>query len=143
MQVKAPSQPLPATYRPTGSVPYRVGDRDNWVSLAASQGVSPAWLIQYNFETHDLAEINWYLKTRVGCTKTTHDGKNFMFSASAKPGIIYLPTPQTVRALSNMKYGKFGLVIEGDDDYQKQVDTTLAWIARSCTVRRRQCTHDS
>ncbi len=36
-------------------------------------------------------EINKYLRARVGCTKKTSDGKNYMFSSSDNPGIIYIP----------------------------------------------------
>jgi hypothetical protein len=133
VKVKAPSKPLPAGYRPSGSVPYRVGDRDSWASIAVAHGVDPWWLIQYNFETRNPAEVNWYLQNRVGCKKTTTDGANLRFSAADSPGLIHVPTPQTARAVQSLKYAKFGIVIEGDDDYRKQVETTLDWIARSDT----------
>ncbi len=132
MILKAPSKPLPAAYRPSGGESYKVKDKDSWITLATSRGVDPWWLIQYNFETRDPAEVNWYLKTRVGCVKTTPSG-NFVFSAGAKPGTIYLPTPQMARSLKSAAYGKYGITIEGDEDYQRQVRTTLDWLARSDT----------
>lgn len=133
VHTKQPTKPLPGGYRPTGGEPHRVTDRDSWWTLAASRGVDPWWLIQYNFETRDPAEVNWYLQTRVGCTKTTRDGKNFVFSSSARPGLVYLPSPPLARTLKSTAYGRFGIVIEGSEEYQSQVRTTLDYIARSDT----------
>jgi hypothetical protein len=103
------------------------------MTLGVKHGVDPWWLVQYNFETRDPAEVNWYLRHRVGCTRTTPDGRNFRFSSDDKPGIIYLPTPQVARTLASLKYGKFGIVIQGDEDYRQQVERTLDWLARSDT----------
>jgi len=134
MVLKEPKNPLPAGYRPTGGVAHRVGDGDSWLGLGAKHGVDPWWLIQYNFETRDPAEVNWYLRYRVGCTRTTPDGRNYRFTADAKPGIIHMPTPQMARSRVSLKYGKFGIVIQGDEDYQREVETTLDWLARSGTA---------
>jgi hypothetical protein len=133
MIIKAPTKPLPSGYRPTGSQPYKVKDSDTWWTLSVKSGVDPWWLIQYNFETRDPGEVNWYLMNRVGCVNKTPNGKNFRFSSAAKPGIIYLPTPQMARSMTNRAFGKFGIAIEGDKDYQKRVELTLAWIAKSDT----------
>jgi len=133
MILKEPKKPLAAGYKPMGGLPHKVNDSDSWVGLATDRGVDPWWLIQYNFETRDPAEVNWYLKNRVGCTRTTADGRNFRFSAAAKPGIIYLPTPQMAGSVKSLKYGKFGIGIEGDENYQKQVEATLGLMARSDT----------
>jgi hypothetical protein len=35
--------------------------------------------------------VNWYVRRNVGCNVYTLDRRNWMFSDSAKPGIIYLP----------------------------------------------------
>jgi hypothetical protein len=40
--------------------------------------------------------VNWYLKRYVGCTKSTRDGKNWMFSSGARPGIIHIPPKKFV-----------------------------------------------
>jgi hypothetical protein len=48
----------------------------------------------YNFGTVNFAEINWYLRHHVGCTKTTHDRNNWVFTDEARPGVIYLPPPK-------------------------------------------------
>jgi hypothetical protein len=90
-------------------------------------------LIQYNFETRSPDEINWYLKNRVGCTRTTIDGSNYRFSSTDKPGIVYLPGVAAARAMQNMNYGKYGIRIAGGDEYQQQVKATLDWISRSDT----------
>lgn len=133
MVLREPKNPLSAAYRPKGSVPHRVESKDSWMALGVEHGVDPWWLVQYNFETRDPAEVNWYLRNRVGCTRTTRDGRNFRFSSDDKPGIIHVPTPQKARTVANLKYGKFGIVIQGDEDYRRQVATTLDWVARSDT----------
>jgi hypothetical protein len=48
-------------------------------------------LIEFNFKTQNPEEINWYLRRNVGCKKQTRDGKNWMFSTNAAPGVIYRP----------------------------------------------------
>src|SRR5262249_10728996 len=50
-------------------------------------------LIDYNFRTRAPDEVNWYLRRNVGCRKTSRDGKNYIFSTDASPGIVYLPPP--------------------------------------------------
>ncbi len=72
--------------------PYRVRNNDNWWSLQKAFGLRDPWdLIRYNFNTSDPAEVNWYLREYLGCTKTTADGKNYCFSNNLKPGLLYLP----------------------------------------------------
>ncbi len=133
MNIKNPSRPLAVGYRPAGGIPHKVKDSDTWWTLATKSGVDPWWLIQYNFETRDPAEVNWYLQNRVGCVKKTPDGRNFRFTATAKPGIIYLPPPQMTRSMKSLEFSRFGIVIEGDKDYQSRVRWTLEWIAKSDT----------
>lgn len=133
MPVKQPHHPLSPQYRPTGSISYKVRDGDSWWSLAAKSAVNPWWLIQYNFETRNPDEVNWYLKDRVGCTKKTPNGKNFIFSTAAQPGIIYLPAPNTVRAHKGLAYEKYGIIIDGDRDYRARVGATLDLLAKSDT----------
>jgi hypothetical protein len=67
--------------------------------LAACEfGVSPGHrrrhegrLIWHNFRTDNPDEVNWYLRNYVGCNVATDDLNNWMFSSSARPGIIYVP----------------------------------------------------
>jgi len=133
MLIKEPKKPLPVGYKPTAGIARKVVDSDSWLRLAANAGVDPWWLIQYNFETRDPAEVNWYLKNRVGCDRVTADKKNFRFSASAAPGVIFLPSPQLTRSLKNQDFKLFGIIIEGDEDYKREVATTLSWLARADT----------
>jgi hypothetical protein len=88
---KAPRIPLAINYIPTGSRPYRVKANDDLHSIAKANGISEAQLLKFNFNTTDAAEVNWYLRRTVGCKKATADGKNWMFTSDATPGIIYIP----------------------------------------------------
>jgi hypothetical protein len=86
-----PASPVAQDYQPARSVPYRVKDGDDWYSVARLAGVSAKDLIAFNFKTTVPAEVNWYLRRNVGCCRETWDRKNWMFTSSASPGIIYLP----------------------------------------------------
>lgn len=91
-------KPLPSdlTYVPDAGAPYRVGGGDSFYTLASrpevkAAGMSPVDLAFFNFRTRNPTEINWYLYHKVGCRKATGDGKNYVFSSSDSPGVIYLP----------------------------------------------------
>ena len=86
---KAPLRPLPVGPRP--GVPYPVADNDDWASVARRFGVTARELIANNCGLNATPEeINWYLHQRVGCN-VTRDGRNWSFSKSAKPGLLYIP----------------------------------------------------
>jgi hypothetical protein len=131
--MQAPRNPLPKGYIPKGAVPYKVTDHDSWAGLAKRHGVDVWWLIKYNFETRDPDIVNWYLKNVTGCRTTTPDGHNWKFSSKDSPGTIYVPAAAVVRAMTTLKFGAYGITIEGDDAFQKSVEATLAFIARSDT----------
>jgi len=133
MKVKKPVQPLPNNYRPLGSVAYKVKDGDTWWSIASKAGLNPWWLIQYNFETRNPKEVNWYLANRVGCSKSTPDGNNFRFSSADNPGVIYVTTPQVAKANLNLSFGNYGIKIEGDEDYKSRTKATLEFLAKCDT----------
>jgi hypothetical protein len=82
---------VPQNFRPKGGTPYRVQDGDNWTSVARRAAVDVWDLIDFNFRTRNPDEVNWYLRRNVGCRKTTGDGKNYVFSSDANPGVVYLP----------------------------------------------------
>ncbi len=103
---KRPAKPLPTNHVPTGGTAYRVKDGDSWGTVAQKHGIDTWDLIAFNFQTRVPAEVNWYLRENVGCNKPTRDGKNWMFSSSASPGLIYLPPKGGVVQLDP-------LVIEG------------------------------
>lgn len=85
-----PSRPLPSTFVPPGGVRYSVKDGDSWESVASSNGLDVRTLVFFNYYTNNPDEVNWYLRRNAGCQKLSRDGKNWAFSSSAKPGIIYL-----------------------------------------------------
>jgi len=87
-------------WQPPMSVPYRVKGsndnkdlikRDTWISVARQYNLDVKKLIWFNFRTENPDEVNWYLRRNVGSNVATPDGRNWMFSDSADPGIIYLP----------------------------------------------------
>lgn len=86
-----PARLLPKNHRPVNSIPRRVRDGDDWARIAAQCGMSVNELIEFNFDTTDPYEVNYYLRVNVGCKKPTRDGNNWMFSSADKPGLIYLP----------------------------------------------------
>ncbi len=78
----------PRDSRPAG---HKVSDNETFESIAHRYKIPVKQLIFFNFGTLNPAELNWYLREYVGCNLATHDKKNWRFSASAKPGLIYLP----------------------------------------------------
>jgi hypothetical protein len=68
-----------------------VHDGEDWGTIAAQYGMEAWKLIDLNFSTHDPSEVNYYLRTSVGCNRATRDNKNWIFSDSAIPGYIYVP----------------------------------------------------
>jgi hypothetical protein len=93
---KPPRNP---NYVPPGGMPYKVKTGEDLRSIAKGHGLSEAELIKFNFGTTDRAEVNWFLRRNVGCNKPTHDGKNWVFTSDAKPGLIYIPV-QSVPAIN-------------------------------------------
>jgi hypothetical protein len=97
MPSELPPHPrLPPGYKPTGGTPYPVRDGDSWKKLADRWFMNVEELIYFNFKTLNPENINWYLHWRVGCKVRTRDGWNWMFSSSAKPGIIYRPPSRPI-----------------------------------------------
>ena len=101
---KAPAKPVPKGYVPPNSTKYRVKDGDDWVKLAKAHGLDPWDLIEANFKTRAPSEVNWYLRHHVGCKVATKDGRNWTFTSSAEPGIVYIPRmPPLYFVVPNMK----------------------------------------
>jgi hypothetical protein len=116
--------PSPLDYVPENSVPYTVTDQDSWYTLAErpevkAVGMTGNDLCFFNFKTRDPLEINWYLNAKVGCQHGTRDTKNYVFSSSDWPGIVYLPkigpqppphlvTPQAKPVRLNLWFGLVG-----------------------------------
>jgi hypothetical protein len=86
---KQPLRPLPIGPRP--GLPYKVVDNDDWASIAKRHNVTARELIANNCGLNATpAEINWYLHQRVGCN-VSRDGRNWSFSKSASPGLLFIP----------------------------------------------------
>ncbi len=126
---RAPAKPLPPTYQPPGGTPYRVGENESWGSVAAKAGIDALALIEFNFQTRDPAEVNWYLRRNVGCVLPTVDGKNWRFSAKAQPGIIYLPAPGQAVPATQPSGIWYGLGLKGGGHFFAiGKDTIEAWL---------------
>ncbi|MCX7324131.1 MAG: hypothetical protein NTZ14_06770 [Hyphomicrobiales bacterium] len=96
LKTKPSPLPSPLDYIPPTSTEVKVKSTDSWWTLAELPAVKAAKLnandlCYYNFKTRKPTEINWYMEQKLKCTKVTHDGKNYMFSTSDSPGIVYVP----------------------------------------------------
>ncbi|HUG62792.1 MAG TPA: hypothetical protein VMP03_13155 [Methylomirabilota bacterium] len=98
MPIVRQPNPLPSEldYIPPKSTPHKVASGDSWWTLAdlpdvVASGMSASDLCHFNFKTRKGSEINWYLREKVGCRRTTRDGNNYTFSIGDSPGIVYLP----------------------------------------------------
>ena len=69
---------------------YKVKDGDTLSNVAVRAGVSVKHLMSIAFGTNIPQEINWYLRNKVGCKKYGSAKKNYAFSSSADPGLIWL-----------------------------------------------------
>jgi hypothetical protein len=104
LSIKPPGHPVAKTYTPLNGHRYKVTDHDSWVSLAKGVGIGAWDLIRYNYPglpsdpQQAAREVNWYLQEYVGCTRVTHDNRNYQFSGSANPGQIWLPNPAAAPA---------------------------------------------
>jgi hypothetical protein len=93
-----PDNPLPVDFVPERSVAtHRVSDGENWASVAAKHNVNVKELIYFNFHTNIPEEVNWYLRRNTGCNVSKDGGRNWAFSSSADPGIIYIPPSAAIK----------------------------------------------
>jgi hypothetical protein len=88
---KRPSKPVAKSYIPPNFKPHKVKKGESLKMIALAKNMEPWELIYDNFKTRDPAETNWYLKNYVGCSKTTSNGMNYVFTGDDSPGIIYVP----------------------------------------------------
>jgi hypothetical protein len=94
---RTPLDPLPVDFVPGGAVAnHRVGDGEDWASVAAEYKVKVDDLIYFNFHTNEPEEVNWYLRRNTGCNVSNDGGLNWAFSSSADPGIIYIPPSEVI-----------------------------------------------
>lgn len=110
---KRPANPIPKGPRPASRTPpHRVRDHETLETVAQKYGLSVSALLLHNFSTLDAREINWYLREHVGCHLPTNDHKNWRFSNSAKPGLIYIPQ-QVIQMEPILITGHVSPVLEG------------------------------
>jgi hypothetical protein len=94
---REPDDPLPVDFVPEGSVAtHRVSDGEDWASVAAQYNVNVKDLIYFNFQTNVPEEVNWYLRRNVGCDVSNDGGRNWAFSSTADPGLIYIPPSEVI-----------------------------------------------
>jgi hypothetical protein len=80
-------------------------------------------LIEFNFQTHDPDEVNWYLQELVGCRHSKDGGRNYAFlGADPKRGKIYLPPvpPPPVPIPWPDQLKKLRYEVEHSNDPQKE-----------------------
>src|SRR5574340_683450 len=68
---------------------------DDWWTLRSAFKRCDVWdIIYYNFATYDPAEVNWYLRERIGCHDVSPTGRNFRFGflSGGRPMQIFIPT---------------------------------------------------
>jgi len=95
---RRPAQPVDRIYSPPelGARQTKVGDKDDWHSLAMKFWVDEKILIYYNFKTTEPAYVNWYLREYVGCVRPDDRRQNWKFSAAADPGVIWAPPAKPI-----------------------------------------------
>jgi len=84
-------RPASVSFPPKGGTKHKVQSGQTWGTISAANGVPPADLIKFNFGTVNAPEVNWCLRTFVGCRHATFDKKNYIFSSDADPGFVYIP----------------------------------------------------
>jgi hypothetical protein len=104
---EVPNPRVPETYLPPGGVRYPVSTGETWITIAATTGLSPWDLIDFNFpgtkralqtnRERGMRQVNWYLREYIGC-RTSLDGENWAFDSgltqgrgSWRGGVIYVP----------------------------------------------------
>lgn len=72
-------------------VRHKVTDKDSIDSLAKANGLDWKFLSRFNWGTDVPVEINKHLRSDNGIWKPTADGKNWSFTATDHPGIMFIP----------------------------------------------------
>ena len=115
MPIMYKPNPLPSelNYTPPTGLLAPVSEGDSFSTLIEEyaplkeRGLTALDLCYYNFKTRKPAEINWYLKHKMGLWKASRDGKNFMFSGPrniAKTVCVWLPCEGTDQGLPLDEY---------------------------------------
>jgi hypothetical protein len=75
-------------------IEHRVKTGESLQSIAESYGLTWQALALFNFGTDEPREVNHCLHAYTGCRQRTKDRKNFIFTSSDVPGVIYVPKPK-------------------------------------------------
>jgi len=70
---------------------HKVTDKDSIDSLAKANGLDWKFLSRFNWGTDVPVEINKHLRADNGIWKPTADGKNWSFTSTDHPGIMFIP----------------------------------------------------
>jgi len=72
-------------------VEHKVATDESLDSIAKDNGITWQQLAQFNWATSDPQDINICLHDLVGCLHTTKNRKNYIFTSSDRPGVVYVP----------------------------------------------------
>lgn len=112
---------LAGQWPPANSTAYRVKDTDDWWSVADKFRVNVFKLIEFNFQTRNPEEINWYLRELVGC-KHSKDGFNYAFlGADSSKGRVYIPNlpPPNVKKTFEEVLAELKMKVQATNDQRK------------------------
>jgi len=79
---------------------HKVKKGESLDSIAKASDLTWKQLARFNWGSDDPEEINEFLRRRVGCTKKTADGYNYIFDDTDDPGILDIPKPWVKSGLS-------------------------------------------
>ncbi|RMF75392.1 MAG: LysM domain-containing protein [Planctomycetota bacterium] len=79
---------------------HKVRTGETLDSLAQQNNLTWQQLAMFNWDTNVPKEINEHLRDKVGCTKKTADGHNYMFNDADDPGVVFVPTKWEKKGLA-------------------------------------------
>jgi len=85
-------RPRTGTFRIAKVEQHKVKKGESIDGLAKGVGMTWKELAKFNWGTDSPDEINKNLAGKVGCTKKTKDGNNYVFDDSDNPGIVLIPS---------------------------------------------------
>jgi hypothetical protein len=82
---------------------HKVKKGETLDSLAAKASLKPEELAVFNWDAATPGEINHALDIKVGCTKKSRNGADYLFDDTDNPGIVYIPTKWEETGLASGK----------------------------------------
>lgn len=83
----------PVNFRIAEVEQHKVKRGESLAGLAQGAGLTWQQLARFNFGTDDPEQINDFLAEKVGCSRKTADGANYLFDDKDDPGLIFIPKP--------------------------------------------------